>query len=361
MDFLNDEYRIILGLIAAFAITYTAIPSIVRVAYLKSLTAEPDDRKIHSESIPTLGGVAIFAGITIASLFFIKVQAFPQITYIIVSVVILFFVGIKNDILVIAPITKLIGQLMAGAVITIFTDIRLSNLHGFFGIHDIPEFTAITLTIFVIVVIINAFNLIDGIDGLSAGIGIISSSIYGVWFFLTGHGSEAILSFSLIGALLAFLRFNLFSKHEKIFMGDTGALILGFFVAVFTIRFNEYNIKPNFVYAKWGAPAVSLALLVIPLFDTLRVMFIRFIIRRPLFLPDKRHIHHLFIRAGLNTKQTLVIMLAINILFASVLFMYHNKTGIRTWFLIIFLAAMIIFYIPVAIIRIRERKLKKNK
>ena len=361
MDFLNYEYRVVLGLVTAFVITYVAIPSIVRVAHLKSLTDDPDERKMHAVPVPTLGGIAIFAGVIIASLIFIKPIIFPQLTFIIAAAVILFFIGIKDDILVIAPLTKFVGQLIAAGIITLFTDIKLTNFHGFLGFQEIPEYAAILLSIFVIVVIINAFNLVDGIDGLSSGIGIVAGSFYGVWFYLTGHCAEAVLSFSLIGALLAFWRFNMFSEHEKIFMGDTGALILGFFISVLTIQFNEYNIEPKFVYAKWGAPAVSIAVLIIPLFDTLRVMFIRFIIRQPVFLPDKRHIHHLFLRMGLSSKQTLALILVINIIFASVLFLFHNYTGVNTWLLIIFLAAMILFYIPVAVIKVKSRKLNQKK
>jgi len=354
MDFINDKYIVFIACLSAFVITYASIPSIVRVSHMKSLVDEPNDRKLHSKAVPTLGGLAIFAGITISSLMFIDSSVFPQINYIIAAIIVLFFVGIKDDILVIAPTTKLAGQIVAGAAIIIFTDIRLTHLHGFFGIEEIPEYVSFVLTLFVMVVIINSVNLVDGIDGLASGVGIVVASFYGIWFFLTKHYPEATLSFTVIGAMLAFWRFNLFSVREKIFMGDTGALVLGLVLSVLTIRFNEYNIEHGFAYAKWGAPAVSVALLIIPLFDTIRVMFIRFFLRRPIFKPDNRHIHHLFLKLGLSPAMSLFFILFINILFASALFQWHNSFGIRTWFLIILIAAMLIFYIPVLIIRIKK-------
>ncbi|MEA2043582.1 MAG: MraY family glycosyltransferase [Bacteroidota bacterium] len=360
MDFFSTEYIILFSALTAFIITYAAIPSIVRVAKLKSLTDKPNERKMHSSEVPTLGGIAIFAGVMISALMFTDVSNFPQLAYIAVGAILLFFIGIKDDILVIAPTTKLFGQILTGIILAVFTDIRLTDLHGFFNIHHIPEYVSIALSVFVIVVIVNSLNLVDGIDGLASGIGIVAGSSYGIWFYQTGHIPEAIISVSLVGALLAFLRFNLFSKKEKIFMGDTGSLILGYFLAVLTIRFNEYNIDHDFKYAIWGAPAVSVAILVIPLFDTIRVMFIRVIIRQPIFLPDKRHIHHLFMRAGLSQTQTLIVILFINIVYAFVLFTFHNIVGIRTWFLILILSSMVIFYIPVAILRIKRYKKKKK-
>lgn len=356
MEFINENYLLFIAGVTAFLITYASIPSIVKVAHTKALVDEPNGRKLHSNPVPTLGGLAVFAGVTVSSLLFINPVLFPQITYITAAAVVLFFVGIKDDILVIAPLTKLGGQLFAGGILTVFTDLRLTHLHGFFGIGEIPEFLSFGLTLFVIVLIINSINLIDGIDGLASGVGMLVSIFYGLWFFLTEHIGDAVISFSVVGAMLAFWRFNLFSKREKIFMGDTGSLILGLFVAVQTIHFNEYNIYHDFDYAKWGAPAVSVALLIIPLFDTLRVMFIRFFLRLPMFLPDKRHIHHLFLRLGLNSGQTLALILVINLIFAGSLFMWHNMFGLRTWFLILLTAAMVVFYIPVLLIQRRKKK-----
>ena len=357
MQELDTNIIIFAGFIVSFVITYISIPSIIRVAELKHLFDEPDERTVHTKNIATLGGVAIFAGITISLLLFINAVDFPEIKYIVAAIIVMFFIGIKDDILVIAPLTKLFGQVFAALIITSFTDIKITNLHYFFGITNIPEFVSIPLTVFVIIVIINGFNLIDGVDGLSASITIITSLSLGVWFYLTGHYQLVIVSAVIIGALLAFLRFNLFASKEKIFMGDTGSLILGLLSSVLIIKFNEINTVHSFKYTIWGAPATSFAIFIIPLFDTIRVMFIRFMQKKSMFRPDKQHIHHLLLQHTRSHGAVVLILLTINLIFIITAYLISNIFGIRTLLLIYFLMAMVIFYIPVYIL---ERK-KKNR
>ncbi|MCF6364756.1 MAG: undecaprenyl/decaprenyl-phosphate alpha-N-acetylglucosaminyl 1-phosphate transferase [Bacteroidales bacterium] len=346
---ISIQYIIAGAFIASLIISLVSIPSIIKVARLKNLFDEPDDRTVHSFSIPTLGGLAVFSGFAVSVLFFCDILLIPELKFIIAGTVILFFIGIKDDILVIAPLTKLLGQIVVTFIIVFFSDLELTNLHGFFGIAEIPRYFGIPLTIFVFLVIINGFNLIDGIDGLSASIGVVSAGALGIWFFLVGEYQYVIIAASIIGALFGFLRYNVFSKNNKIFMGDTGSLILGLIISVLIIKFNEVNIKHDFDYAKYGAPAISIAILTVPLFDTLRVMFIRFFQRKPLFKPDKQHIHHVFIRLGLSHKQAVLIIVVINMLFIVAAMYLHNKMGIRRLILLFLLAAMVVFYIPVLI------------
>ena len=348
-------YIILGAFVASLIISLVSIPSIVKVAQLKNLFDEPDERTVHSYSIPTLGGLAVFAGFTISSLFFCDIVAIPELKLIIAGTIILFFIGIKDDILVIAPLTKLLGQIFVTFLIVFFSDLELTSLHGFFGITDIPRYLGIPLTIFVFLVVINGFNLIDGIDGLSASIGVVSAGSLGIWFFLVEEYQYAIISAATIGALIGFLRYNVFSKDNKIFMGDTGSLILGLVISVLIIKFNQMNINHDNDYSKYGAPAISIAILAIPLFDTLRVMFIRFFQRKPLFRPDKQHIHHVFIQLGLSHKQAVLIIVIINILFVVAAMLLHNKMGIRRLTLLFLLAAMIVFYIPVMINRKKQK------
>ncbi len=348
-------YIILGAFVASLLISLVSIPSILKVAQLKNLFDEPDERTVHSYSIPTLGGLAVFSGFTISSLFFCDIVAIPELKLIIAGTIILFFIGIKDDILVIAPLTKLLGQIFATFLIVFFSDLELTNLHGFFGIYEIPRYLGIPLTIFVFLVVINGFNLIDGIDGLSASIGVVSAGSLGIWFFLVEEYQYAILSAATIGALIGFLRYNVFSKDNKIFMGDTGSLILGLVISVLIIKFNQMNINHDNDYYKYGAPAISIAILTIPLFDTLRVMFIRFFQRKPLFRPDKQHIHHVFIQLGLSHKQAVLIIVIINILFVVAAMLLHNKMGIRRLTLLFLLAAMIVFYIPVMINRKKQK------
>ncbi len=353
---LSETHIIIFAFLAALFMTLISIPSIIKVAELKHLFDEPGERKLHKSKVPTLGGIAIFSGFAVSALFFSDFSQIPELKYIIAGTIILFFVGIKDDILVIAPITKLLGQIIAVAIISMFSDLQITNLHGFFGITDIPKYLGIPLTIFVYIVIINGFNLIDGIDGLSASIGLTSAAILGLWFFLVGEYAYSLLSATLMGALIGFLRFNMFSKRNKIFMGDTGSLILGLIISVLIVKFNEMNIHQSFEYSKFGAPAISIAILTVPLFDTLRVMFIRFFQKKPLFKPDKQHIHHILIKLNCSHKQAVGILTSINTLFALTAMCIHNVFGIRTLTLIFLLAAMIVFYIPVFILNRKKSK-----
>jgi UDP-GlcNAc:undecaprenyl-phosphate GlcNAc-1-phosphate transferase len=361
LELIPTTYIIIGTFLAALIITLVSIPSIVKVAELKHLYDTPDDRRIHSGNVPTLGGLAVFSGFTVSALFFSNTEQFPELQFIIAGVIIIFFVGIKDDILMIAPLTKLLGQIVSASVIVLFTDIQITNFHGFFGIFEIPVYFGIPLSIFVFVVIINGFNLIDGIDGLSASIGAIVSITFGIWFYLTDEFQYVILTAAMTGALIGFLRYNVSSNKNKIFLGDTGSLILGLLISVPVIKFNEMNIDHDFDYAKYGAPAISLAILVIPLFDTIRVMFIRFFQGKPIFKPDKQHIHHVFIRLGFSHKQAVLFLVLINVLFIVTALLINNLMGIRRLFLVFLLAAMIIFYIPAWLAQRKEKKTRKIK
>ncbi len=355
----NILYILIAAFVVSFITTYLSIPTILKVSRVKQLFDEPGERSIHKHNIPTLGGLAIFAGLTVSSLIFFNVNQFPEIKYILSATIIVFFIGIKDDILVTAPLTKLGGQIIAVLIIIFLTNIRITNLHGFFGVFEISDYVGIPLTLFTTIVVINGFNLIDGIDGLSATIGVITSLSLGVWFCLIKQYQLSLLSLCLSGALIAFLRFNLFSKKDKIFMGDTGSLIIGLIVSVLIIKFNELNINNDFEYSKYGSPALSFAILIIPLFDTLRVMFIRISKLKHPFKPDKQHIHHVFIKLGVSHKLSVLILSFINILFIIAAFYFHNSCGIRRFILLTLLAAMIIFWIPDLIIRKKKQNEEK--
>jgi UDP-N-acetylmuramyl pentapeptide phosphotransferase/UDP-N-acetylglucosamine-1-phosphate transferase len=357
----SETYQPFFGFVTAFIITFISIPSIIKVAHLKRLFDEPGERTVHEHAVPTLGGLAVFAGVALGLLMFCNSPSIPELPYILAGIIVIFFIGLKDDILVIAPLTKLAGQVFATLIVIVFADLRLDNFHGFFQIHGIDYWPSVFLTIFVTIVIINGFNLIDGIDGLSASISCLAAASFGVWFYITGHYQYALISFALIGALIAFLRFNLFSEKNKIFLGDTGSLINGWIISILVIKFNQLNIAPNFKSAVWGAPAVSFGILIIPLFDTIRVMFIRAIKRQSLFKADKQHIHHQFLKLGFSHKKAVLFLCLINIVFIAFSFYFHNVFGIRTLLLEIIVLAMFAFFIPTLIIERRMRKKKSSK
>ena len=352
--FNNTIFVISASIVISFLITFISIPSIVLVAKAKNLVAKPNGRTSHSQNTPTLGGIAIFGGILITLLIFLNLKIYPSIQYITPGLIILFFIGLKDDILSISWKKKLLGQITTALIVILLGDIRFTNLHGCFGIYDINYISSVLLSLFVIIVIINCFNLIDGIDGLCAGIAIIASVVLGIWFFLTKNFEFVLLSSVIFGSLVAYFYFNVFGKKNKMFMGDTGSLIIGFLMAVLIIKFNEYNVGLSSVYAIKSTPAVSIGILFVPLFDTLRVFTIRISRNSSPFKADRGHIHHKILKLGKTHLQTTLILLSVNILFIILVFLFQSIGTLRLT-LIILVFGMIFSYIPIFLIK-RQNK-----
>lgn len=344
--FSHHWVTILSAIVLSFIIAYISIPSIINVAREKGLYDVPNSRTSHKHKTPTLGGIAIFSGFIIAALAFSNALYMPESQYIVLGVIIMFLLGLKDDILIIAPFKKLIGQITAGVIITDLAGLRITDLHGFLGIHLLDYHLSLYLTIFIIIVITNAFNLIDGIDGLSSGLGIVSLLGLGIWFYFNLFHPWAIYCFSMIGALAAFYRYNVFSSDKKIFMGDTGSMMLGFLVAIMIIKFNELNLIDNLPFYVRSSPAVSIALLVIPLFDTLRVFTIRIAKGSSPFKPDKRHLHHILLDLGLKHSQASSILIAYNLFMIIIAFALSNTLGILSLSFVIFFISLVFTYIP---------------
>lgn len=353
----NTTLALAEGFALAFIVTYLSIPSILEVARLKNLYDVPNGRTSHEKTTPTLGGVAIFAGFIIAAMIFLDISYIPYFQFVMAGAVIVFFLGLKDDISALSPVKKLVGEIIAAAIIIDEGGIRIISLHGFMGIHALSPAFSDFLTLFVIIAIVNAFNLIDGIDGLSSGVGILASLTFGIWFYLTRHIELAAMTIILAGSLLAFFRFNFFSKTKKIFMGDIGSLLLGYLLAVFAIKFNEINAvmsaaNPYFIKA---APSVSIGILIIPVFDTVRVMLVRMMKGISPFKPDKRHIHHYLLEiTGTHHKAT-SILLGFNILFILLSFWMRNLS-VESHITILILLAGILSFIPYYMVRRRHKK-----
>jgi UDP-N-acetylmuramyl pentapeptide phosphotransferase/UDP-N-acetylglucosamine-1-phosphate transferase len=184
---------------------------------------------------------------------------------------------------------------LALATLIAFSGVRINNLNGIFGVHELPVTAQYTLTILIIAGITNAFNLIDGIDGLAGGLGFMSLVIIGLFLTLSGDANIALIAFALAGGLLGFLYYNF--NPARIFMGDTGSLVLGFVIAVLTVRLIQFNTAGSFKLIQ-HAPVFGLSLVMIPVFDTLRVFAARIWRGRSPFDPDKTHIHHLLTNNG---------------------------------------------------------------
>jgi len=343
--------------IISFFLVFLAIPSILRVAESKKLFDVPDNRKVHKVSIPTLGGLAIFLSFLFTYSLFAEWFSFTQIPFLIPALLIIFSIGIKDDIMVTAPMVKLFGQIVAAFVIIGWGDLRFTSLHGFLGL-DLNYLASFMITLVIFVFILNGLNLIDGIDGLASITTIIAITAFSIWFFINGSYHIPVFSSALIGALFGFIYFNVFSKTQKIFMGDTGSLLLGFLLAVVTVKFCEFN-KPEYApylkYSMNAAPAVAIGILIVPVIDTLRIFVYRISKGKSPFTADKNHIHHRMLTLGFTHLQTSLIIGGVNIGFVVLSFALRNFGVI--WLTVINLTLGLIFsYIPAFFIKRRKKK-----
>lgn len=332
--------NIAFGCITAFIITFLAIPSIIKVAIIKNLFDEPGERKAHKSSVPTLGGLAIFAGVVFSYTFWSSGIGDEATQYIIAAIIVMFFIGIKDDIIELTAKKKFYGQLISAVIIVVFAEIRVTNLFGVFGIYELPYWLSIIFSLFTILTIVNAFNLIDGIDGLAAGIGAIASFAFGLWFYNYNQISLCILSFTLFSSLLAFLVYNF--SPANIFMGDTGSLIIGLILAILAINFIQLSFaSPPYAFPFRSSPAMAVAILIIPLFDTLRIFILRVLQKRSPFKADRNHMHHVLLDLGLSHRGVSLTLYAVNVFFIMVALILRD---ISSLVLLIVLSLMAILF-----------------
>jgi UDP-GlcNAc:undecaprenyl-phosphate GlcNAc-1-phosphate transferase len=258
------------------------------------------------------------------------------------GLLILFIIGLKDDLVVLSPVTKLFAQLASVSFVLINPEFQIQSLHGFFGITQLSPFLSLPLSAFVMLTIINSFNLIDGIDGLASIVGIVIFTITGTLFYLLHLFLFVGISAVMIGSLVAFLRFN-FSTKRKIFMGDTGSLLIGFIIASAVIRLFaiKASILNNLPFHLENLPLVIMAILIVPFFDTARVFTIRVINKQGPFSPDRNHIHHILIDyLNLSHKKASVIIGIVNILF--ILIFMLLGASIDNFYLLIFMVIAIL-------------------
>src|SRR5204863_5932138 len=221
---------ILLTASVSFIISFLAIPVILQIADQKKLYDVPDERKVHTRPVASLGGVGIFGGFLLACLLSIQGYANPEFQYFFAAALVIFFLGLKDDLMVLSATKKFIGQVIAASILIHLGGIRLDSMHGLFGFDQVPEGFGLALSYLTIIVVINSFNLIDGVDGLAASLGILAMLIFGTYFFAVAQQAYALLAFSMAGSLVAFMIFN--HHPAKIFMGDSGSLMIGLVNAI---------------------------------------------------------------------------------------------------------------------------------
>lgn len=354
------ENTIILGFVTAFFIVLLATPSLIKVAKLKHLVDEPgEDRKIHRRSIPTIGGIIIFGAVlfsyalwypesysTVESeKYYFIAEALTTFKYLTACLILLFFVGIKDDIIGTAPLKKLIAHMLVGFILVMMGGIKVDGMHGIFGIGEfVEEWQGVLLSVFVYIVVVNAYNLIDGVDGLAAGIGLINASMFAGWFYYTGNIPLALLAMILAGALLGFLVFNF--NPAKIFMGDSGSMVIGAIISVLAISMineDQSRVRESMgILAKIPTPVFAMSVLVYPLVDTLRIFAVRAMKGNSPFSADKNHIHHRLIAAGLNHKKTVLVLYGYNIVVVGAAIYFAQDNATVSFFVAIAIAVVLI-------------------
>jgi UDP-GlcNAc:undecaprenyl-phosphate GlcNAc-1-phosphate transferase len=336
-------FDVLLSVAIAFTITFLAIPAIINVAEMKKLFDMPDERKIHHTPITPLGGLGVFAGFIFGCLLTIHFNQTVDLQYFIAAAMVIFFLGLKDDILVISPVKKFIGQVLAAFIIIYYGQIQIRSMHGFLGIYQLPEMFSLLLTYFAVIVVINSFNLIDGVDGLAGSLGLLSTLVFGIYFLSVNMLPYSIIAFSLAGSLLAFLIFNF--QPAKIFMGDTGSLLVGTVNAILVIKFINVANAPDVAYPIPSSPAIGFTILMIPLLDTLRVFSIRILHRRSPFSPDRNHIHHLLLDKGFSHMSITFILVAINT--AAIVLVYLLRSLDVT---LLILSDVAVFFVMIALV-----------
>lgn len=305
--------EIIASLIISFFITFLTLPLILILSKRYSeLLKIPNKLDSHSTATPTYGGLSIFFGILLSLFILLRVEDIYGLKWIVGSLLIIFALGIIDDSITLRPSKKFLGQLIAISILVFFNDLRITNMQGLFTIYELPYFFSVLLTILTMLVITNAYNLIDGIDGLASLVGILVSAVFLIFFFINGDYNNIIILFALIGSLIAFLRYNW--PPAKIFMGDTGSLFIGFIFSIIAIQFVETEFKIEYSWFKIKTATLSMAILVVPLLDLLRVFLVRIYHKKSPFSGDRNHLHHLLIDLGLTPIRTSFTLLLFNII-----------------------------------------------
>lgn len=282
-----------LFIVSIFA-TWWVFKKVLRIAIDKNIVDNPDARKIQRVPVPVLGGMAVYFGIIVSLAIAGLMCDISSLFEMVCIMTLMLFVGTMDDIISLTPRTRFIIEILAVLALIFCNGYSINDFHGLWGINEIPQWVAVLLTVFACVGIINAINLIDGVNGLSSGYCIVTCLIFGFVFYYAGDTEMTSLAVSSVGALLPFFFHNVFGKKSKMFIGDGGTLLMGVIMSSFVINI----LKSDSLVAACSTDSIglipfTLAVLVIPVFDTLRVMSLRIARATSPFNPDKTHLHHL--------------------------------------------------------------------
>ena len=316
---------ILCSLVAFLAVRWVYF-KILKIANKKSLLDSPDPRKLQKRPVPILGGIAVFFGLVAGILAGMSVDwlltgsLYQSLTPIICAMMLMIYIGAVDDLIGLTPTTRFIAETVTVLAVIFAGGGCIDSFHGLWGINGLSWWIAVPLTVFAGVGIINAINMIDGVNGLCSGLSIISCAFFGYAFLKVGEISNAVLAFSTIAALIPFFFHNVFGQKSRMFLGDAGTMMIGILMVWFTINIlrGDSSVRMLMVQRKVNMIAMVLAILSVPVFDTVRVMTQRIYHGKNPFHPDRTHLHHVFIRAGVSHSITTLSEFFINFLIVGI-------------------------------------------
>ena len=330
--------KLIIMSLLSFTVTTVIYPFVLRYARRHNIVDNPDARKLHRRPVPVMGGVAVYAGILAGCIAMYLLVPRASIKWSIMAMTTMLLLGIWDDIKNLPAVFRLIMQFSIVGFYMCFTGYYISNFFGLFGIHEISPWIGIPLSLIAGVGTINAINMIDGIDGYSSGYGIMASSSFAVLFIIVGQMVWSCLAVIVTSALIPFFIHNVFGVKSKMFIGDGGTMMLGFLMTIFELGSLSLHQGSQLEDHGIGVIAMTLAILCIPVFDTLRVMTARMTRGRSPFKPDKSHLHHLFIDMGFSHFGAAACILSMNFAVIIIwLFLWLGGASINTQTIVVIL------------------------
>ena len=313
METMSKVYHLLIPFIIAFCATLWIHPKILKIAILKNIVDNPDARKLQREPVPVLGGIAVFFGIVVGLCSSQMAFFSPGIFVLMAAMIIMLYTGTIDDVLDLSPGIRFLIEIAVVAFIMLVNNSGINHFWGLWGIDFIPTIIAAPLTIFAAVGIINAINLIDGVNGLSSGFCFMASVMFAIMLYLSGNTHMTILAVSAAGAIIPFFLHNVFGNSTKMFIGDGGTLVIGTMMSMFVVSILKgTSLSADLASDGMGLIPFTLAVLAVPVFDTLRVMTARILRKQSPFHPDKTHLHHLFLELGFSHIGTTVSILSLN-------------------------------------------------
>ena len=354
-----EQTVLLVGILIAFAVALavTALthPRVAKFAQKRNIVDNPNARKLQRNPVPVMGGVAVFFGLVsglCVSGIFVNVN---ELLPVIVAMSVMLCVGVIDDVSELSPWLRFVIEIAVVLMLIFTTHISLDSLQGLWGFYDLPLWLSAPLTVFAVVGMINAVNLIDGVDGLSSGFCMMASIAFGALFIMTGNYDMAVLAAITLGSLMPFFFHNVFGDKSKMFIGDGGSLMMGvamsaYVVAVISVRGEAFDAMPDGM----GLVAFTMAVMAVPVFDTLRVMTMRILRRTSPFRPDKTHLHHLFIDLGFSHIATTLSVLSLNLLVVLAwLIAYLAGASIDVQFYVVIVSSVVVTAIFYKVMRMQ--------